>query len=108
MDFPIHIDAISIKLPIVYFKGSQVVFLCLKVILILAKSADPDEMQHYAAFHLGLHCLPNYPFRVSRIQRFKSQISVLNFTLFNAHFQKIARIQNHSRTIMQNLWLYNF
>ena len=19
---------------------------------------DPDEMQHYAAFHLGLHCLP--------------------------------------------------
>ena len=25
-------------------------------------SVDPDEMQHYAAFHLGLHCLPNYPF----------------------------------------------
>ena len=20
-------------------------------------SVDPDEMQHYAAFHLGLHCL---------------------------------------------------
>ena len=20
-------------------------------------SIDPDEMQHYAAFHLGLHCL---------------------------------------------------
>ena len=27
----------------------------LKVVLILANSADPDEMQ--AAFHLGLHCL---------------------------------------------------
>ena len=26
----------------------------------LANSADPDEMQHYAAFHLGLHCLPKY------------------------------------------------
>ena len=26
-------------------------------------SADPDEMQHYAAFHLELHCLPMYPFR---------------------------------------------
>ena len=26
-------------------------------------SADPDEMQHSAAFHLGLHCLPKYPFR---------------------------------------------
>ena len=32
----------------------------LKVVLILANSADPDEMQHYAAFHLGLHCLPSY------------------------------------------------
>ena len=23
----------------------------------LANSEDPDEMQHNAAFHLGLHCL---------------------------------------------------
>ena len=35
----------------------------LKVVLILANSADPDEMQHYAAFHLGLHCLPKNLFR---------------------------------------------
>ena len=33
------------------------------IVFILANSADPDEMQHYAAFHLGLHYLPNYPFR---------------------------------------------
>ena len=26
-------------------------------------SVDPDEMQHYAAFHLGLHCLQKYSFR---------------------------------------------
>ena len=26
------------------------------VVLIIANSVDPDEMQHYAAFHLGLHC----------------------------------------------------
>ena len=32
-----------------------------KVVLILANSVDPDEMQHYAAFHLGHHCLPTYP-----------------------------------------------
>ena len=36
------------------------VFLSLKMVLILAGSADPDEMQHFAAFHLGLHCLPKY------------------------------------------------
>ena len=23
---------------------------------------DPDKMQHYAAFHLGLHCLQKYSF----------------------------------------------
>ena len=26
----------------------------------LAKSEDPDEMQHKAAFHLGLHCVLRY------------------------------------------------
>ena len=33
-------------------------FLSLKIVFIFANSADPDEMPHYAAFHLGLHCLP--------------------------------------------------
>ena len=31
--------------------------------LILANSADPDEMQRYATFHLRLHCLPKFMFR---------------------------------------------
>ena len=67
MDFPIHIDTISMGLPIVCFKESQVefinydAFLTLKIVLTLANSAGPDEMQHNAAFHLGLHCLPKYP-----------------------------------------------
>ena len=30
---------------------------------VLANSADPDEMLHYAAFHLGLHWMLKYPFR---------------------------------------------
>ena len=52
-----------------YFKGSEVaflnydIFLSLKVVLILANSADPDEMQHNAAFHLGLNCLLQDSFR---------------------------------------------
>ena len=41
----------------------MILFLSLKVVLILANSADPDEMQHIAAFHLGLHCFPKYLFR---------------------------------------------
>ena len=35
----------------------------MNIVFILVNSADPDEMQHYAAFHLGLHCLPKYTFR---------------------------------------------
>ena len=34
----------------------------------LAISADLDEVPHYAAFHLDLHCLPKYAFRVTSIQ----------------------------------------
>ena len=34
-------------------------YLSLNISSIIAKSADPDEMQHN--FHLSIHCLPNYP-----------------------------------------------
>ena len=48
MAFPKHIDTISMEQPIMYFKGSKYnflnydVFLSLKFVVILAKSADPD------------------------------------------------------------------
>ena len=32
----------------------------LKISFVLANRVDPDEMPHYGAFHLGLHCLPKY------------------------------------------------
>ena len=35
-------------------------FLSLKIVNILANSEDPDEMPQFAAFHLGLQCLPKY------------------------------------------------
>ena len=34
----------------------------MKIVFNLANSADPDKMPPYAAFHQGLHCLPNYLF----------------------------------------------
>ena len=63
MDFSIKFHTIKLGWSIVYIEGSKVVFLSLKIYFVLANSADPDEMLHYAAFHLGLHCLPNCPFR---------------------------------------------
>ena len=67
MDFLIHADTISFGQPIVLFKQVEFqnysIFLSMKIVLILANGEGSDEMQHYAAFHLGLHCLPKYPFR---------------------------------------------
>ena len=45
------------------------VILSLSIILMFANKADIDEMQQYAAFHLALHCLPEYPFRGFRTPR---------------------------------------
>ena len=66
MDYPIYIDTISMDLSILYLKGTQVKISKIKYIsvpedcFILANIGDPDEMLSYAAFHLGLHCLPEY------------------------------------------------
>ena len=42
---------------------NNIVFLSVKIIFILANSADPDEMLHSVPFYLGFHCLQKYPFR---------------------------------------------
>ena len=44
----------------------------------LANSEDPDEMQHYAAFHHGLHCLL---LKTKAIFRERSSILVGNYNL---------------------------
>ena len=68
MDFPIQIATIRMGSYIISFKGSQVdiskyVIRSLNIVFITANSAGPDEIQHYAAFHLVLHYLSNYLFR---------------------------------------------
>ena len=45
------------------FKKRNILFFCLKIFFTFTNSVDPDEMQHYAAFHLGLHCLQKSLFR---------------------------------------------
>ena len=41
---------------------SNCVFLLLKIAFILSNSADHNKIPHYAAFHLGVHCVPKYIF----------------------------------------------
>ena len=52
----------------------------MKVVLILTNSADLDKMQHYAKFHPGLQCMPNYLLRGFQycIHRGKRAISLEN------------------------------
>ena len=68
MDYPKYIDT-SMELSILCFKGGcqskfllNDAFLSLKIVFSLANSADPDELNPYAAFYLGLQCLPKYLF----------------------------------------------
>ena len=62
IEFSIKLHTIKSGWSIVYIEASQVenfkniAFLSLKIDFVSANSAEPDEMQHYAAFHLGLHC----------------------------------------------------
>ena len=39
--------------------NQKIACLSRKIDFVLSNSADPDEMPHYAAFHLCLHFLPN-------------------------------------------------
>ena len=69
MEFSIKLHTIKSGWSNVYFEGTKVIisknilFLSLKIDFVTANSADLDEMPLHAAFHLGLHCLPKYPFR---------------------------------------------
>ena len=64
----------------------------MKIDSVLANSADPDEMLHNAAFHLGLYCLSKCLFRqsthlgVSGLQKVKLSntfLSLFSSTVFD-------------------------
>ena len=69
MDSSFWFDTINLEWPTVWIEGitcynSQIqLYIFLKSVDVLASSVDPDEMPHYAAFHLDLHSLPKYTFR---------------------------------------------
>ena len=55
-----------------------------------ATSVDPDEMQHNAAFHLGLHCLQKYLFSGSKSPSsvlINESVAIIVFCAFALDFQ---------------------
>ena len=83
MEFPTYIDTIKMGLSIVYCMGHRQIFSKLCCIFVpwlclsLENIADPYECSVYAAFHLGLHCLPEYGFRWGR-ERERELVALLN------------------------------
>ena len=69
-------DCIYCKVTGYSFK-KDIVFLSLMTKFVSVNSADPDEMPHYAAYHLGLHCLPKYLLGASSLQRVKREKRIL-------------------------------
>ena len=64
MEFPLQFDNSYVRMFHYIYCGvtgynfpKYIAFLTLKIVCVLAKSADPDEMLLYAAFHPSLHCL---------------------------------------------------
>ena len=67
MDSPFWFDTINLGKSIIHIEGCQVIIF-IKYCIVLSfltftTSVDPDKMQLYAAFYLGLHCLEKYSFR---------------------------------------------
>ena len=75
----------------------NILYICHEDLLffIIANSANPDEMPHYAAFHLELHCLPRYLLvdltRVSRMKMASCQHAVqyLNYCIPRIFFASL-------------------
>ena len=76
MKFSIYLNTINLGWSIVYIEGKQekqamitktvsynnCISLSEDRFCLKANIVDPDEMPHNAAFHMGDHCLPLYPF----------------------------------------------
>ena len=67
MDYSFWFDTLNFGSPLYISRVSgyhfkNVVFILSEGLFSLTNRVDTDEMQHYAAFHICLHCLKKYLF----------------------------------------------
>ena len=75
-ELSVQIDRIKMELLNIYLYNirSQVTssklrcFMYLKIIFTLTNISYPDELQHFAALYLGLHCLSKYSLRSQMVK----------------------------------------
>ena len=56
----------------------------------LSNNADPDEISHHANFHLGVHCLSKYLFRIHT----SIQSAKVNYHRESARTEKINSFED--------------
>ena len=66
----------------------------------LAHSADPDEMLHHEAFHLGLHCLPKYSKTCVKQPSKRQEIGFLYQLSLNASQKYCRTLQGEHSAIL--------
>ena len=99
MDVPIQINTIRMGFPIHILRGHRLKFSnnyvlqSLKIVFIFANSAGPDEMPRCVAFHLGLHCLPKYPFSSFQYTMGYGFTIKLSSQNFHKHFDSLLYFQ---------------
>ena len=69
----------------------------------LPKSADPDEMPQNVAFHLGLHCLPNYTF-----MNFQYKKGSITLTVISPFFFRDMKPENILLTDEMHILITDF
>ena len=73
------------------FKKNTAIF-CLKIFFTFTNSVDPDEIQHYAAFHLSLHYLHKYLY-------LKLELDDLNFILRERRLRWFGHVERSSGAV---------
>ena len=73
----------------------------MKIVFTLANSADPNEILHFAAFHLGLHCSPKYLLTSLSIKRAKLTCGLLPFLVINVNVTVVSSLGSGFNSAMK-------
>ena len=67
----------------------------MKISFIFTNSIDTDEKQHYAAFHLRLHCLQTYSFWIFPNTKGLESVIIFQVTVISQaqHIQDLSIIE---------------
>ena len=73
----------------------------MKIVFTKANGAYPDEMLHFVAFHLGLHCLLKYLITSLSIKRGKLTCGLLPFLVISVNVTVVSSLGSGFNSAMK-------